>query len=119
MRRPSESRLICTASMSTCNTMTPVSRTSDLWREGMATIGRYSLSPQITGPAHRSHCVAGAHAGRADQARLGGAPHSRLDCRRSFTLRTGWLFGLRLVSQGVAPLLRTAKHYQGERGDSP
>src|SRR5580692_9534824 len=36
--RPCESRWICTASSSTCSTITPASRNSDLWREGIPTI---------------------------------------------------------------------------------
>src|SRR5216684_5212693 len=38
INRPCESRLICTASKTTCSRMTPASSTSDLCREGMATM---------------------------------------------------------------------------------
>src|SRR5271168_1103245 len=47
IRRPCESRWICTASSSTCSTITPASRNSDLWREGIPTIASCSTNTLV------------------------------------------------------------------------
>src|ERR1039458_1657525 len=73
MSRTCRSRLICTASRSTCATMTPASNVSDLCREGIAIMGEnYQPSEfcrRSCGPCSQSLLAGGSNGHRVKSLR--------------------------------------------------
>src|SRR5229473_5918578 len=113
-KRPCESRLICTASSTTCNKITPASSTTDLCREGMpAMVVRSSLCLKLSVVSRQPSVKNSAQssAGR----RVSGSPLSSPNAESRLP-NTVFLIDANLPQQPeVAEHLPGAEHHRSQR----